>query len=106
MPFHIQFSDDFYGVSLCSYTNQFVFVSGGESSGTKRDKVVRLKVDKMDLEANNWEVMPSLNVARSLHSSCALSNALYVIGGYAYDDNPPIEKLSNPGSDVQSMRPW
>ena len=93
---------------MCSYAYRFAFVSGGESSGTKNDKVVRLKVDEMDLETNNWEVMPSLNVARSLHSSCALSNALYVIGGNGngYNDNLPIEKLANPGSDVQSMQPW
>ena len=54
-------------------------------------------VERYDSTIDTWHSFPSLNLARSLHSSCTIGNTLYVIGGRNSEskDIKEIEKLDN-----------
>ena len=54
-------------------------------------------VTRYDIFKNKFESMPSLNVARYYHSSCALGKSLYIFCGRKEDHEPTnsIEKLTN-----------
>ena len=56
-------------------------------------------VDRYDSIRDIWESLPKLNKRRHGHSSCTLSNTLYVLGGndshVFYHVLDSIEKLAN-----------
>ena len=63
---------------MCSFANQFAFVSGG---------YLKKKVFRIDLTTDIWVEMPKLVEAVKIYSSsCTLSNFMYV-----YDINPDSE---------------
>ena len=80
--------------SMCSTEcRQYVFLTGGEYVTT---------VERFDLRSNKmtWQVMPSLNVARSKHASCSLGSKVFVFGGtpkipYYRETLNSIERFNN-----------
>ena len=74
---------------MCSYANQFAFVSGGQSFKNSQNMT---KVVGFDLEKDKWYELPSLNYGRHGHSSTFIGDAIYVYGSN-YDS---IERLEFP----------
>ena len=62
--------------ALCNYADRYAFISGGLASQSFLGSV-----ERYDLTNDEWEEMPSLNVARIRHASCALGDAVYVFCG-------------------------
>ena len=73
---------------------RFIFMSGGLSG---QDMMPFNAVERYDSMRDTWERFPSLNMARSMHSSCTIGNMLYVIGGRdsGSQEINSIEKLVN-----------
>ena len=68
------------GASLASYDNRYLYLSGGNSFS--RAKESSQKVHRFDIEKSKWTEAPDLNRARYQHSGCALSDTLYIFGGF------------------------
>ena len=61
---------------MCNYSDKFIYLSGGRSSNKPTNTVQRY-----NLGTEVWENVVKLNEKRDFHSSCALKEAVYVVGG-------------------------
>ena len=70
-------------MSLTNFAERFLFVSGGSQAVQFSRKETRITetVDKYDMLTDNWASVPSLNIARTNHSSCTLAGIIYVFCG-------------------------
>ena len=78
--------------SLCYAHNKHIYMLGGQISMKNITSCARF-----DLKGNRaWQEMPSLNQARSRHSSCTLGDCIYIIGGLSAlnADQKQIERLN------------
>ena len=84
---------------------RYVFLTGGEG---ERD--LGNTVERYDLRKEEWQIMPSLNIARSQHASCTLGSYVFVFCGTAaqisYENKHKninsIERFDNDRPD----QPW
>ena len=80
---------------MCNWSGTNVFVSGGFNTDT---------VERYDLAKDEWTRMPSMNVGRYTHASCALGRFVYVFHGTRADGSGylgSIERL-----DATALKKW
>ena len=66
---------------MCNYKDKFIYLSGGERFS--QNKFVLLNtVERFNINTEMWENVEPLNFERQEHSSCALKETIYVLGGF------------------------
>ena len=68
--------------SACLINKRYILASG--SIGSKYSSVSGT-CERYDIINDVWEVMPSLNICRGHHASCAIGFKVYAIGGAGED---------------------
>ena len=64
--------------SICSTEYcQYVFLTGGQGRFGNHGRTV----ERYDLNREEWQVMPSLNIGRVGHASCTLGSHVFVFCG-------------------------
>ena len=63
--------------ALCSMPEEnFVFIIGG-----RNESGILNSVDRFNIQAKKWELMPQMNLARQGAGSCAMNGEVYVFCG-------------------------
>ena len=87
--------------SLVNYSDKYLFITGGRNSKFPYENYN--SVDYYKISNNTWTKAPDLKIARESHSSCTLSDKIYVFCGIVSGDCiDSIESLTITGSEIKT----
>ena len=93
--------------SLVNFRSKFLFISGGYDPTSNSE--FYNSVDMYDHSKNTWSAAPSMNWARSSHSTCVVNgNSVYAFFGYTSQQGflESVEKLDVPSNGVFDNCLW
>ena len=79
------------GFKLANFLDRFIFLTGGSIDGNFASSV-----EWYDIAKDQWKSTSPMRTARKLHSSCALKDFIYVVGGasaYKYPEYTYINSI-------------
>ena len=83
--------------SVCAQSQRYII-----ASGTRLSNEINT-VERYDIQNDSWEELPSLNIGRYRHGSCALLSSVYVFCGMDWNANKvsSIEILNTDNLNTQ-----